>query len=160
MVKHIFPDFLQDSHVYSLVEQYWIDLWQEIDSNTRKQFRWQQPWFAPLPPHIGEGNPIFSAVSPFLKRGVRIIQSEPTEKGLEFVAYPDTFGGSIFDSNTIHELVISCVLSDVAARFALTMMVPWVEGKSISFDILEGVLVTSNDRTTEIIYSEFYLPAA
>ncbi len=106
MITHLFPDFLKDDGVYLEVAQFWIDLWESIGANNR--FGWNQPWFQPLPPAIGQGNPIFSAVSPRRRRGIRIIQAAPSERGLEFVAYPDTFGGSIFDPDTIHELVISC----------------------------------------------------
>jgi hypothetical protein len=144
MIEHLYQNFLHDEKIYAQVEQFWIDLWQKIDPAIRDG--WQQPWFQLLPPSISEGNPIFSAVSHRLKRGIRILQSEPTEKGLEFVAYPDTFDGSIFDAKAIHELVISCALSDAAARIALSLMMPWVEGKAISFDLLEGLGRTIRDQ--------------
>ena len=155
MVKHLHPNFLEDEGVYTSVERYWTDLWEKIDSNLRKG--WKQPWFQPLPPSIGEGNPIFSAVSLLLRRGIRIILSEPTEKGLEFVAYPDTFGGSIFDPYAIHELVISCALSDEAARIALSLMLPWVEGKAVRFDAYEVGLIASNDPIVERIFANLNL---
>lgn len=134
MVKHILPNFLQDYQVYAQAERYWIDLWDQIEPFTRTHRGWLQPWFQPLPPALSEGNPIFSAVSPELRRGIRILQSEPTEQGVEFFAYSDTFGGTILDPDTIHELVISCALSDVAAFFTLSLMRPWVAGRPISLD--------------------------
>lgn len=151
MVKHLHPNFLEDEAVYRCVERYWTDLWEKIDSDLRT--KWKQPWFQPLPPSIGEGNPIFSSVSLLLRRGIRIIQSQPTEKGLEFVAYPDTFGGSIFDPYAIHELVISCALSDEAARIALSLMLPWVEGKAISFDTYDIGLIAYTDPTVERVFA-------
>jgi hypothetical protein len=157
MVNHLYSNFLQDEAVYASAERYWIDLWDQIDSTIRVFMGWRQPWFQPLPPSISEGNPIFSAVSPLLRRGIRILQSEPTEKGLELVAYPDTFGGSIFDPNAIHELVISCALSDVAARVALSLMLPWVQGKGVSLDLSEAGLITSDDSRVERIYSDSIL---
>lgn len=147
MVEHLFANFLNDEGVYRNAERYWIDLWESIDEDVRKG--WSQPWFQPLPPSISEGNPIFSAVSLRLRRGIRIIQSAPTEKGLEFVAYPDTFGGSASDPETIHELVISCALSDVAARFALLLMRAWVEGKDVDFGIYEAELISSNSPESQ-----------
>jgi hypothetical protein len=158
MVKHLYPNFLHDETVYAQVERYWVDLWEKIDPTIREG--WQQPWFQPLPPSISEGNPIFSAVSPRLKRGIRILQSEPAEKGLELVAYPDTFGGSIFDPNAIHELVISCALSDAVARISRSLMIPWVKGKAISFDLHEAGLLSSNGSRIHRIYSEYFLPEA
>jgi hypothetical protein len=158
MIEHLYPNFLHDEKIYAQVEQFWIDLWQKIDPAICDG--WQQPWFEPLPPSICEGNPIFSAVSPRLKRGIRILQSEPTEKGLEFVAYPDTFGGSIFDPKAIHELVISCALSDATARIALSLMMLWVEGKAISFDLHQAGLIASNSSRVERIYSDCFFPEA
>jgi hypothetical protein len=94
----------------------------------------------------------FSAVSPLKRRAIRIIQFEPTERELEFVAYPDTFGGSVFDPKAIHELVISCALSDKAATLALSLMRTWVEGRGLSFDLSEAGLILSDDFTAERIY--------
>lgn len=134
MVKHLFPNFLQDETVYAQVERFWIDLWQGIDPDVRARQGWCHPWFEPLPPSISEGNPIFSAVSPSLRRGVRILQYEPTEKGVEFFAYLDTFGGTIYDPDAIHELVISCALSDAAATLATSHIRRWIANMSISLD--------------------------
>jgi hypothetical protein len=92
-----------------------------------------------------------------LKRGIRIIQSAPAENGLELVAYPDTFGGSVFDPNTIHELVISCALSDVAARIALSLMLPWVEGKCVRFDAYEAGFIASNNLIIESVFADYNL---
>jgi hypothetical protein len=137
MVKHLFSKFLEDEKAYLEAERFWIDLWERIDTETRVRNGWKQPWFQPLPPSISEGNPIFSAVSLREKRGIRIIQSAPAENGLEFVTYPDTFGGSTLDPNAINELVISCALSEEAARAALSKMVDWVEGRDVCFDVYE-----------------------
>jgi hypothetical protein len=158
MVKHLYPNFLRDEDVYRQVEQYWIDLWTKIDPKIR--YRWEQPWFQPLPPSISEGNPIFSAFSSLLRRGIRVLQSEPAEEGLELLAYPDTFGGSIYDPSAIHELVISCALSDAAARVAVSLMLPWIEGRAVSFELYDAGLITSNGSDVERIYSECYLPEA
>jgi hypothetical protein len=161
MVTHMFPNFLEDEQVYREVESYWAHLWEQIDANSRVANGWHQPWFQPLPPSIGQGNPIFSAVSPRLRRGIRIIQAEPTEKELEFVAYPDTFGGPVFDPHAIHELVISCALSDAAAWVAFSLMSRWVEGKGLSFDLSEAGLVPSIDFADERIYAhDLLLPEA
>jgi len=152
MVEHLLPDFLKDERVYHDAERFWVDLWESIDKDTRDG--WNRPWFQPLPPSIGEGNPIFSAVSARLKRGIRIIQFAPSEKGLEFVAYPDTFGGSASDPNSIHELVISCALSDATARLALSLIRAWVEGKGIDFDVCEAGLIASGTHLSQVIFAD------
>lgn len=144
MVTHIFPNFLQDERVYAQAEQYWIKLWNEIKLIDREENGWTQPWFQPLPPNLSEGNPIFSAVSLVLRRGIRILQSEPTERGVELFAYPDTFGGTIFDPSAIHELVISCALSDLAGLNAISLMRPWVAGKTITFEMQESGMFLMN----------------
>jgi hypothetical protein len=132
MIDLKYKDFLKDPGQYALAERFWISLWDQIERDKRSRFGWQQPWFQPLPPHISQGNPIFSAISPELKRGIRIIQHEPTSPGLEIQAWPDTFGGSVTDPDSIRELVIACALSDVSARLALRMMESWVAGDAIS----------------------------
>ena len=138
MVNHLYSNFLHNADEYALSEKYWIDLWQQVEPESQERFQWQQPWFPPLPPSLGEGNPIFSAVSPILRRGIRVIQYEPTELGLEIQAWPDFFGGSFNEPESIEELVISCALSDLASRVAQSLLKPWVKGEAISFDLSEG----------------------
>src|SRR5438552_1482135 len=118
MINHLYPDFLRDTAKYALSEGHWVDLWQRVDRQSRALYAWRQPWFEPLPSSLSQGNPIFSAVSPVLRRGIRVIQHEPTEPGLEIQAWPDSFGGNHDDPDRIEELVISCALSDVASRVA------------------------------------------
>ena len=160
MVKYLYPDFLKNQDVYAQAEQYWIGLWKNLDPRDLNEYGWEQPWFQSLPPDVSEGNPIFSAFSPRLKRGIRILQSDPTEKGVEFYAYPDTFGGTIFDPAAIHELVISCVLSDVAAHVAMQLIRPWVSNKLISFDTHGGGVVAQGRRPTDWDVDGISLPSA
>ncbi len=134
MLQHLFPNFLHDENVYRQAERHWVDLWRRLKSESPEDMGWEQPWFQPLPPEVSEGNPIFSAVSYKLKLGIRILQYQPTQNGLEFFAYPDTFGGTMFDPEAIHELVISCALSDRAEFLASTMMKTWMAGEPLSFE--------------------------
>lgn len=141
MITHLYPSFLRDDREYQLSEDHWLRLWAQLDPRAVDEFGWQQPWFQPLPRSLGEGNPIFSAVSPLLRRGIRVIQHEPTESGLEIQAWPDFFGGTSSDSGSIAELVISCALSDMASSVALSLIVPWVSGGVVSFRFDEGGLL-------------------
>lgn len=133
MANNLFPDFLVNPEQYELSERFWKDLWERIDPDHRDRFAWTSPWLGTGSPEIKDGNPIFSAHSPKLGRGIRVIQEEPTGSELDMpVWWLDTFGGDITDPNRIDELVISCVLTDVASRVALDLMSPWVRGEAIS----------------------------
>jgi hypothetical protein len=145
MITQLYPDFLHDDREYRLSEDHLLRLWEQLDPRVRDEFGWRQPWFEPLPRTLGEGNPIFSAVSPILRRGIRVIQHEPTESGVEIQAWPDTFGGGIDDPDSISELVIACALSDEASRIAFSLMESWVSGGDLSrhFDEDERLLASA-----------------
>jgi hypothetical protein len=66
-----------------------------------------------------------------------VIQHEPTRSGLEIQAWPDTFGGSNGEAESISELVISCALSEEASRVAFSLMEPWVSGGDLSIHVDE-----------------------
>lgn len=140
MINNLFPSFLENVEEYGLSEHYWQDLWERIDPIDRERFRWTHPWLSTGSPDIKDGNPIFSAYSPSLGRGIRIIQNASVGLGLDIQAWLDTFGGDITDPGRIQELVISCSLSDVASQIALELMSPWVRGEPVSFSYDEAGL--------------------
>jgi hypothetical protein len=144
VVKNLFPQFLEDSVQYGLAERHWEALWERIDPSSRESSGWTHPWLGTGSPDIKDGNPIFSAYSPVLGRGIRVIQNEPVGQGLDIQAWLDTFGGDLNDPDRIHELVISCALSDVASEIALSLMSPWVRGEHISFTYDEAGLLLPN----------------
>jgi hypothetical protein len=133
MVIDLFSQFLLDPEQYKLSERHWEGLWNRIDSLDRDRFVWTPDWLGTGSLNIKDGNPIFSAYSPVLRRGIRVIQEEPIKPGLDIQAWLDTFGGDIMSPDHTDELVISCVLSDVASEIARSLMTPWVRGHSISF---------------------------
>jgi len=145
VVNNLFPQFLIDSQQYGLSKRFWEDLWDQVDANERTRSEWVHPWLGTGSLVIEDGNPIFRAYSPVLGRGIRVIQEEPIGSGLDIRAWLDTFGGDITDTNRIHELIISCILSDVASEIALSLMSPWVRGQSISFRSDEGGLLLPSD---------------
>lgn len=162
MVDHLYSNFLDDPRLYSLSEAYWQTLWMGISHHERSRFGWQQPWFQPLPPKLGQGNPIFTAVSPTLRRGIRVIQHEPTVDSLEIQAWTDSFGGPITDPESIKELVISCALSNLAAGVATEMMKSWVANRPVSFRSpmpgampLPGGLVQPQRRPVYVVTSGY-----
>ena len=125
MVQHLCKSFLADAAEYELAQARWRHLWEKLVATEKLEAEWQVPWFVPefvngTP--MRDGNPIFSAVSPTLRRGVRIIQHEPTADRLELDYWLDTFGSE----QSISELVISCALSDQAEQHASALIRAWI----------------------------------
>lgn len=134
MVTHRFADFLEEPSQYARAVDYWVRLWERVDSLRRIMDGWKSPWFSN---RLGDGsldmdgNPIFSAFSPSLRKGLRIIQYQPTSDGIEFDLWQDTFGGGRTDPEAIWELVIACALCDEAADRAFGAISDWVAGRPI-----------------------------
>jgi len=138
VVTTLFPRFLEDPAEYKQSEGFWVDLWGRAERYTREEFRWSHPWLENWSPPLRDGNPIFSARSLVLRRGVRVVQLEPLGPNLDFQAWLDNFGGDVTNPRSIQELVIACVLSEESARLSLGVMSQWAQGHSISLDYREG----------------------
>ena len=160
MTKHLFPNFMNDEKEYRASEGYWEALWLRTEPSMLDKHRWDYPWISTGSPDCLDGNPIFSAFSPSLRRGVRIIQHEPTTSRLEIQAWPDFVGGSYYDPDAIQELVISCALSEAAAVWAMSLLRPWVAGKSISFDMNASGQVVTSRQETDWALDGYLLPSA
>jgi|RhiMetdeSRZDD1v2_1073273.scaffolds.fasta_scaffold49377_5 hypothetical protein len=129
MIHHLFADFLDDSNVYRQVVEYWRDLWTRLEPLKRGQLEWIEPWLSTGAPTILDGNPIFSAYSPKLRKGIRVVQYPPASADdVEFDYWLDTYGGDITDPQSIQELVISCALSEESARLSRLVIEPWLSG--------------------------------
>jgi hypothetical protein len=133
MVKNYFENFLIDPDQYRRSEEFWNDLWRDVLRSASNPNDWRTPWLGTGSPLIQDGNPIFSAISLGLRRAIRIIQQEPVQPGLDFQVWLDSFGGPPTDPESISELVVACVLSDVAAYHAQSFMREWIEGNPLSF---------------------------
>ena len=110
MVRHLCKGFLADAVENESAAARWRRLWDRIVAEEGRQAEWQVPWFAPEFANgtpMRDGNPNFSAVSPTLRRAVRIIRHEPTSDELELEYWLDTFQGD----EPISELIVSCALS-------------------------------------------------
>lgn len=126
MVQHIDSDFLTDHEQYRHAEQYWEELWRRLMSQAGPGEKWQHPW---LGAPVRDGNPMFSAMSAELRRGVHVIQHAPTAEDVELVWWRDRFGEEGLDE-VVDQLVISCALSREAAEQASALMWSWVtQGK-------------------------------
>ncbi len=162
MITLMHSDFLNDETEYRRAETYWNQLWTRIDPLPKRAFGWVTPWVGTGSPSLLDGNPIFSAYSLRLRKGIRIIQHAPTEDQLELAFWLDTFGGPVTDPESIRELVIACALSDVAAIEANSLMSRWVEAEASSITLnkpaTHGALLPLRDQKKPRSYT--ILPAA
>lgn len=128
MVEHLYPGFLKDRHSYDEAVRHWHDLWMKTDEVARKCHCWKQPWMATQfvnGAEIRDGNPIFSAWSPQVRKGVRVIQHEPTRDDCELSFWFDEWGEG---EDLVQELVIACALSNEASILAFSLINSWVLG--------------------------------
>jgi hypothetical protein len=123
MAHWLFPDLLKDSSAYARAQRHWEAVWMKVLSTTDLAQAWQSPWMSnPFP----DGNPIFTAVSPSLHRGVRIIQEEPGEPDdTDLDWWLDHFGEQN-EPDAIHELVIACCPSRENAAQIEHLLSQWV----------------------------------
>jgi hypothetical protein len=130
VVHHLFATFLDDPNVYAQAVAYWRDLWTCVNPITRTQREWLEPWLSPGAPTLCDGNPIFSAASRQLRKGVRVVQYPPASAdAVEFDWWLDTYGGAISDPQSIQELVITCALSEEAALCCRSVIDRWIAGQ-------------------------------
>jgi len=114
--------FLKDMRQYQRAERYWRELWDELVHEEGVARLWKAPWLAAP---LRDGNPMFSAMAPGLRRGVHIIQHEPTSNALELEAWVDRFGEEGKDK-VIEQLVISCALSEKTSAHARRLLRSWI----------------------------------
>lgn len=127
MTTYLFPRFLEDRTEYERALEYWNQLWDQVDPLQRDFHEWRSPWLNAGPEELQDGNPMFTAVSDKLRKGLRVIHSPPnTPASTDIVAWVDTFGGGAENPDSITELVISCVLSPLTSAQSLRLMTAWV----------------------------------
>jgi len=128
MATHLFRDFLSSPQGYEAVQRFWSGLWNEIlEGLGVVPGQWEQPWVGNRladGSELRDGNPIFSAYSPELARGLRVIQHEPEEQEMELVWWLDSSAGD--DGGNVEELVISCAMSEEAEKVARSLIKSWV----------------------------------
>ena len=127
MSKVLFPDFLNHPGQYEEAERLWRERWDDLMCRSRPYEVWKSPWlettYADGTPQR-DGNPIFSAVCPRDRFGVRVIQTEPSGEGRELFFWTDTFAEG--EPEEVRELVITCVLTDETLLDAVDLMHQWV----------------------------------
>ena len=153
MIVPFYPKFLTDIHENRASEEYWRNRWNNLAVDSLSRFQWTNPWLSTGSSDFLDGNPIFSAYSPVLSRGVRIIQHEPTSTKVEAQAWPDFVGGNEYEPLMISELVLSCALSADAADWVFSLIRPWVDGKPVILDPC-GIDVDSYPGDLETAFEE------
>jgi len=132
MVQPLLADFLNDRRQYGEAERLWRARWEELLRRVGQEAEWVSPWlkttFADGTP-FADGNPIFSAVAPQRRLGVRVIQLEPSEDPPELSFWIDTFAEG--EPESIKELVIACVLTPQRLDECLGLMERWITGEEI-----------------------------
>lgn len=141
MDKYLFRNFLSDPAEYTQAEALWVDRWEELrkrlmDRGERVMDRdeWKAPWLGTAfadGTGFHDGNPIFSAVSPPRRRGIRVIQLEPSADPRDLCFWTDTFDKD--GPEKIDELVISCALTRETLVNAMNLMSQWIDEGHVEF---------------------------
>jgi hypothetical protein len=132
MAEILYPGFLTDPKEYDKVASLWRGRWQQLITWAGQQQAWKDPWinntFANGTPCL-DANPIFSAVCPTRRLGVRVIQQEPADDPRELSFWTDTFGAD--DPLAIKELVISCVLTAETLNNVSDLLYQWITEEEV-----------------------------
>jgi hypothetical protein len=128
MAEYLYSNFLSNATEYEQAERLWQTSWEDLLRRAPAQPLWKSPWltmtFANGEP-FRDGNPIFSAVCPTRRLGIRVIQLEPSaDAPAEFDFWTDVFAEG--EPEAIKELVISCTLTPQTLLLALDLMNQWV----------------------------------
>lgn len=132
MVDYLYPSFLSNPYEYEQAEALWRDRWEELLRWAgQREERWKTPWLnTDLANGVPcrDGNPIFSAICPSRRLGLRVIQLEPSGEPRELYFWIDMFGEG---EETIKELVISCALTEETLYDALNLMSQWLTRQEV-----------------------------
>lgn len=126
-----YPEFLSDSAQYEASVADWRAVWERTNDLARGLGQWTMPW---LDESWRDGNPIFSAWSPLLRRAVRIIQHvDPGTFVVERRIFGDPGAGDAVD-----ELMISCALTVYTLQRVAGILERWLTDRG-------GVATSSRD---------------
>ena len=125
-MEYLFDDFLNDRIAYSDARHFWESMCLELLGSRASDW---ETW--PLNEDDEDGNPIFSMISPRLKRAVRIIQV-PANVQEEWERRPisswhSAKGDDLPGSVLVDELVVHCVLSVETAKIARQLIEKWFD---------------------------------
>ena len=128
MPKLLSTDYLNDPKAYAQAESIWRDRWTQMLRELGQQDAWESPWlnaaFADGTP-FQDGNPIFSAICPSRRLGVRVIQVA-LDCESELATWTDTTMGP----DEVQELVINCPLTEEYLDQSIQLMRTWITQQS------------------------------
>lgn len=123
-MNHIlYADFLENKRVYNLAQ----GAWKRLLNKVLKDFGYTYtPYLNELQNGKKEydGNPIFNAYIPEIKRAIRIIQVSPKEEGDDISAWVDDI--ALSQSKHTKELVLDLKLSKKAKKIAEKLIGEWI----------------------------------
>lgn len=127
----LFPAFLIDQREY----QTSVNLWQEVCDEVLKKYHQSEHWNYDqyeVTPHTGQvqlrGNPIYWLINVQQKKGVRIIQLDPSiPTRWPVSAYTDLAGDEYLPYGTRNELVYSCQLTPEAVEKFKLLFEAWIQ---------------------------------
>lgn len=123
MSKFLYADFLENKRSYNLAQGAWGRL---LNSILKAHGYTHTPYINQIQNGKKEydGNPIFSAFIPEIKRAIRIIQVSPEEEGQDISAWIDDI--ELEEKSKTKELVLDLKLSKNAKDLAKDLMEQWV----------------------------------
>jgi len=123
-MNHIlYADFLENKRVYNLAQ----GAWKRLLNKVLKDFGYTYtPYLNELQNGKKEydGNPIFNAYIPEIKRAIRIIQVSPKEEGDDISAWVDDI--ALSQSKHTKELVLDLKLSKKVKKIAEKLIGEWI----------------------------------
>lgn len=139
-MKYTHGDFLQSPQAYEEARRFWRLLWEEARSQHHSN--WRTPWLNEPTAALRDGNPIFTAWSPVLRRGVRIVQ-RPASAGVPDLSYwLDVFGGALHEPDAVEELVLNCSPTLELEPQLRALLSSWISGAPLSVSIEAPQLMT------------------
>lgn len=139
MTKFLYGSFLENKRVYNLAQGAWSRL---LTSLLKDYGYTHSPYINQSQNGVKEydGNPIFSAFIPEIKRAIRIIQVSPEEEGSDISAWFDTIELE-GDLEKTDELVVDVKLSQDSKNIAENLIQKWITeqlDEAVLDDILES----------------------
>jgi hypothetical protein len=129
MPHWIHSNFAQNAGAYAKAQKHWEKLWKKMVRATQSGHEWDYPW---MKNSALDGNPIFSAVCPQLRRGIRIIQEERESTGPADLDWWIDHFGEEGSAKSIRELVISCCPSRENQNEIEALLQEWLETGDIT----------------------------
>lgn len=135
MNRSLHPDFLKSAQEYDRAAALWKQRFDEIVRGLGQSWLWQTDWIETRSGNgteLRDGNPIFSAICPERRLGIRIVQLEPEADPLEFDFWMDFFAQG--EAEEVKELVLSCVLSLETLNIATDLMRQWINDEELELE--------------------------